>query len=257
MKKTLMIFTLAALVMPAGCRAQNNHDMLKVPLNGNMPAGRDYPAVVFERLTLKPIYSLAYYQTHALDGFGKVLDSVMMVQVYLDATLGGVSHKVCMSHYMENREWNENLHPVVMGEYIVDMEVGGTEAAPEPVLTVGKLGFGKEFFLDREQEAVIGGVTMAVDRAGHKHFSSEYIAMTLRVDDAGHEHVSYDPDEPFEAIGVCSITLSEGDKRESFRFNTHDMDIEGWPPVEWEGYRIWILDIHDGQLKLKIEKPEI
>jgi len=230
----IIIAFLAQLLLSLGY-AQHTDDMLKIPLKEPMSSGTDYPAVQFGSLMLKPdyfqIYPESYYNSQS------ELDSVTKVQMMFNATVGDVKHPVYLQHY-ENEDGGLNIYPVALREYLIGMEVINGTNGLEAVLILEKSNFGKEFFLDEGQEAIIDGLTVRVDRSGHKH-------------------AAFGPDEPFTAIGVCDVTLSDENGQKSFGFTSHEMEKEGWPPTEWGKYKVWILEMYDRRLKLRIEEKHI
>lgn len=207
--------------------------MLKIPLKEPMNNGKDYPPVQFENLVLKPNYFQIYPEPDYSRRYG--CDSIMKVQMMFDATIGHVIHPVYLQHYAITDDQRENIYPVALCEYLIGMEVTEGKNGLEAALTIERNDFGREFFLDNQQKAIIGELTVQVDRAGHKH-------------------ASYSPDEPFTAIGICEITLSDENEQQSFFFTSREMEEKDWHPTEWGKYKVWILNMYDGRLKLKIDK---
>lgn len=233
MKTTAIILTfLAQLLLPPSCAQQNNH-MFKMPLKEPMSSGTEYPPISFENLVLTPHYFLIHPEPDYSRQYG--CDSIMKVQMMFNATIDDTEYPVYLQHYAISDDQRLNIYPIALHEYLIGMEVTGATDRPQATLTIEKNDFGKDFFLKEGQKAIIDGLTVQVDRATH-------------------EHASFGPNQPFVAIGVCDITLSDESGQKSFSFDSHEMEKKGWPATEWGKYKVWILNMYDRILKLKIEK---
>ena len=223
MKKTIIILAVATFSSVQIFCQTNINTTKMIPLK----VGRENPPVQFETLHIKPIYLIVQNEN----------DRSPNVELRIELNAAGNNNEYSTTLAYSYNDPNI-YYPRAFENYLLGLEINEDGVH----LTVEKLDFGKEFYLELNQKAVIGNFSVTF----------ESTMSDWSVDRNGNY---------LESRAYFNILLSDGTEQKGLRFQAihargsdKKLMIEGEDDLQtvWKNYRISLLDASGRILKLVV-----
>ena len=186
-----------------------------------LKTGRENPPVQFETLLIEPIN--LFVQSKPWN------DSLPHIQLELSVAENNKKYSTFLCYYGTDDEPRIN-YPKAFENYIFSLEIN-TDSIN---LIVEKLDFGKDFFIDFGQKAVIENITVSFEKTVR-----ELIADIITGCKTG-DFINY------------YILLSDENEQKKFSFESLYRYGENKLTLEWKEYQIFVLYDSEKFLKLKV-----
>jgi len=234
MKKLIITLSVLVLIAEYSCSQNNINKSIMIPLKTGKNA-----SVQFETLLIEPIN--LFVQSKPWN------DSAPHIQLELNVTENNQTYSTFLWYY-EAADEPKIDYPKAFENYLFGLEISTDSIS----LIVEKLDFGKEFFIELNQKAVIGNLSISFEES-----SSEW---------------SEDPFGNYsESREHFKISLSDDNEQTELRFGTlyasgHEKkllldsrlggieDSEDELLLEWKDYQIFVLGASEKIMKLKVTK---
>jgi len=225
MKKVIIMLSALATV---SCSVQNKttNKPLMIPLK----VGRENQPVQFETLRIEPIYLI-------------VQDRSPKIELRLEATESNSSKK--FSTTLPYSYSGHNIHdPIAFENYIFSLKINNDNVH----LVVEKLDFGKVFFIEFEQKALIGNFSISFEDSASAWYEDPFENYL-----ESREYFKILVSDYNEQKELCFGALyARGREKKLFEYGSNK-DSRDKLLFEWKGYRIFVLDAGGRLLKLKID----
>jgi hypothetical protein len=217
MNINILILNLTTLFVAGFAQTNKTNQPMMIPLT----AGENAP-VLFETLLIEPVN--LFIQSKPWD------DSSPHVQLELNVTQGEREYATFLWYYKTGNTPPTNF-PKAFEEYLFGLEINDNNI----LLTIDRLDFGKEFYIDCGQKAVIGELSVSFDA-----WMGERIAL---------------PNGGSADLNVrYKIMASNNNKQEELSFDSLSWLKKDELVLEWKEYQIFVTGDFQDYLKLKVEK---
>ena len=221
-KFDILIILLVIVQFPGYTQSENNmiNNSIVIPLKN----GKNLSAQ-FEDLIIEP--ANLFIQSKPLNK-----DSPH-IQLELNVIKNNIKYTSFLWCYKASGENHKTNYPKAYHNYSFDLKID-IEVVE---LVIEKLDFGKTMFLDLGQTAIIGNLSI---------FFEDYI---------GEWSVDVDGNQT-NAFNTYNISLSEGNEQKTISLMSLDKYVGQELSIEWNNYKILILEDSEKALKLLVRKND-
>ena len=234
MKRIFIYLSVFALIAESGYTKNN---MTNKPFMISLKVGRENPPVQFETLYIEPVYLIIQNES----------DRSPNVELGLKVTETN-SNKV-YSHTLFYSYNNPKIYyPRAFENYTFSLEINNDSVN----LVVEKLDFGKEFFLELDQKAVIGNFSIFFEDT-YSDWSND--AHGDYLESREHFKILVSDDEEQKELRFGALYAVGREKKlllDSYRGGIKDSKNE--LQLNWKNYQIIVLDAGGLILKLKVSQ---